>query len=112
MGGRFTLSDDSHGIDQVGANYGKVLECIKRAGVAEICHLVPAMDGVDAHDSRFPNVAWKTVSISELESHGFWKSSGQDSLPSSVTQKPANTVRSGHVPDTELESSSSGIELA
>ncbi|TKA81643.1 hypothetical protein B0A49_00529 [Cryomyces minteri] len=36
MGGRFTLSDDSHGCDQVGLNYGKVLDAIRSAGIQEI----------------------------------------------------------------------------
>ncbi|KAK3686997.1 hypothetical protein LTR37_019249 [Vermiconidia calcicola] len=73
MGGRFTLSDDSHGIDQVALNYGKVLGCIKKAGITEVCHLAPASGSIAIHDERFPNVGWRTVSISELGSHGFWK---------------------------------------
>ncbi|KAK5188176.1 hypothetical protein LTR16_008613, partial [Cryomyces antarcticus] len=36
MGGRFTLSDDSHGCDQVGLNYHKVLDAIRSAGIQEI----------------------------------------------------------------------------
>ncbi|KAK5173451.1 uncharacterized protein LTR77_002132 [Saxophila tyrrhenica] len=79
MGGHFTLSDDSHGIDQVGLNYGKVLDCIKAAGINEICHLAPAADGVKVNDSRFPNVGWKTVAVNDLEAHGFWKASNQSS---------------------------------
>ena len=73
MGGRFTLSDDSHGIEQVGLNYDKVLDCIKKAGITEICHLAPASESVSVHDSRFMNAGWQTVSIQDLENHGFWK---------------------------------------
>lgn len=74
MGGRFTLSDDSHGIDQVGLNYSKVLECVKRAGITEIMYLaaVSEAESVKAHDERFPNVGWKAVSVSQLEQHRFW----------------------------------------
>ena len=71
--GRFTLSDDSHGISQVGLNYNKVLECIKKAGITEICHLVAVSDSVKAHDQRFAAAGWKIISVEELEGHGFWK---------------------------------------
>ena len=73
MGGRFTLSDDSHGIDHVGLNYDKMLECVKKAGVGELCYLAPVSRSVQAHDERFPKVGWQTVIVSELENHGFWK---------------------------------------
>ena len=73
MGGRFTLSDDSHGIDQVGLNYDKVLDCVKKVGIAEFCYLAPVSAAVQPHDNRFPHVGWQTMSVSELESHGFWK---------------------------------------
>lgn len=74
MGGRFTLSDDSHGIPQVGLNYGKVLQCVERAGITELWHLTPASLGSsDAPpDPRFPNVRWAFVQVTELKEHGFW----------------------------------------
>jgi histidinol-phosphatase (PHP family) len=73
MGGRFTLSDDSHGVVQVGLNYDKMLDCIKEASITELCFLAPASDSILPHDPRFPKVGWKTISVAELEQHSFWK---------------------------------------
>ncbi|KAK0263360.1 hypothetical protein B0A54_00720 [Friedmanniomyces endolithicus] len=77
MGGRFTLSDDSHGISQVGLNYGKVLQCVERAGITELWHLATVGSGSSdtPPDSRFPNVRWAAVQVTELKEHGFWKQS-------------------------------------
>ena len=73
MGGRFTLSDDSHGIEQVGLNYDKTLQCIRKAGIEHLCYLAPVSNSVEPLDDRFPEVGWQTILVSDLESHGFWK---------------------------------------
>ena len=39
MGGRFTLSDDSHGVAQVGLNFERVLDYLKSLGVTELYYL-------------------------------------------------------------------------
>ncbi|KAK4561196.1 hypothetical protein LTR86_005151 [Recurvomyces mirabilis] len=65
-GGRFTLSDDSHGVDQVGLNYGKVADCVKRAGVTELWHLAPATDVSSHFDKRFPTVTWRSAAVADL----------------------------------------------
>ncbi|KAJ1333247.1 histidinol-phosphatase (PHP family) [Microdochium nivale] len=36
LGGRFTLSDDSHGIAQIGTNYGRALEYLESLGVKSV----------------------------------------------------------------------------
>lgn len=36
MGGKFTVSDDSHGIAQVATNYGKALDYLEGLGVSEV----------------------------------------------------------------------------
>ena len=36
LGGRFTLSDDSHGIEQVGTNYGRVVKYLEYLDVKEV----------------------------------------------------------------------------
>lgn len=73
MGGRFTLSDDSHDIGQIGLNYSKVLDCVRRAGITELWHLTPAFDAsVPLHDARFPDVLWNAVPVTELSRHAFW----------------------------------------
>jgi len=39
MGGKFTLSDDSHGVAQVGLNFERVLDYLKSLGVTELYYL-------------------------------------------------------------------------
>ncbi|TKA73772.1 hypothetical protein B0A55_07116 [Friedmanniomyces simplex] len=77
MGGRFTLSDDSHGIAQVGLNYEKVLQCVERAGITELWYLTPAIpESSEAPpDPRFPRVRWVAVPVAELKEHAFWTKS-------------------------------------
>ncbi|GAA6001320.1 hypothetical protein JCM10207_006607 [Rhodosporidiobolus poonsookiae] len=41
-GGRFTLSDDSHGPHAVGLHYDRAYEYLRERGVQELWHLVPA----------------------------------------------------------------------
>lgn len=73
LNGRFTLSDDSHGVEQVGLNFARVLESIKGAGIKELVYLVPSgVPGSVSLDSRFSKVSWATISLSQLEAHGFW----------------------------------------
>ncbi|KAF2725516.1 histidinol phosphate phosphatase H [Polychaeton citri CBS 116435] len=68
MGGRFTVSDDSHGVDQVGLNYGKVMECIEKAGIRELFYLAPAAaNDSGAHDTRFPTCRWQSILVTELK---------------------------------------------
>lgn len=74
LGGRFALSDDSHGVDQVGLNYQRVLESVRKAGIADIHHLEAATDPESqTHDERFPTVQWRRVPVSELQDHAFWR---------------------------------------
>lgn len=73
MGGRFTLSDDSHGVAQVGLNYNKVLGCIRKAGINELYFLATVTESIRPHDSRFPNVGWKSIPVADLEKMDFWK---------------------------------------
>jgi len=74
MGGRFTLSDDSHGVGQVGLNYDKVLACIEKAGIIELVHLTLATESRRSQDDRFPKVHWSTMSVTDLKAHAFWTS--------------------------------------
>ncbi|KAK5107458.1 hypothetical protein LTR62_001256 [Meristemomyces frigidus] len=66
MDGRFTLSDDSHGVDQVCLNYGKVADCVRRAGMTELWRLVPSGDDGSAFDSRFPTVRWSATKLVDM----------------------------------------------
>ena len=73
LGGRFTISDDSHGIAHIALNYDKVVDCIKRAGIPQMCFLAPVSDTVLPHDTRFPSAGWKSIDVAELEQLEFWK---------------------------------------
>ncbi|SMQ52565.1 unnamed protein product [Zymoseptoria tritici ST99CH_3D7] len=74
MGGRFTLSDDSHGVEQVALNYNRAWSNnVLRAGITELYHLEPTTDESKLHDKRFPNVYWKSTPVAELEAHAFFK---------------------------------------
>ncbi|KAF2456935.1 polymerase/histidinol phosphatase-like protein [Lineolata rhizophorae] len=65
MGGRFTLSDDSHSTDQVGMNYPRVLAFIKKVGIKEVYFF----ERVDSKDSP-PKMS--SLSVEELEKHPSW----------------------------------------
>lgn len=44
LGGRFCLSDDAHGTDQVGLNYAPMLATIQKAGIETIYYCSPTVD--------------------------------------------------------------------
>ena len=64
------MSDDSHGIDQIGTNYGRLLAFIQKAGIEEI-HFA-AKGGETRKDTRFPNAGFSTMAVSELARLPFW----------------------------------------
>lgn len=73
-GGRFVLSDDSHGVDQVALNYHRVLEFLDRAGISTIHYLqlgVPSVSSV-VPDARFPQTQVASISVEELGKMEFW----------------------------------------
>ena len=48
MGGKLTLSDDSHGVVQVGTNFEKAIVFLEELGVEEVFTL-EGKDGANAH---------------------------------------------------------------
>ncbi|KAI5285545.1 histidinolphosphatase [Ascosphaera aggregata] len=88
MGGRFCLSDDSHGTAQIGLNYHRVLAFIEKTGINEVYYLehvptsssqVPTGDsGTCAEevkfDHRFPETALKRLDLATLKTEPFWQS--------------------------------------
>jgi histidinol-phosphatase (PHP family) len=70
LGGAFVMSDDSHGIDQIGTNYGKLLAFIQRAGIEEIQYIDPS--GVRS-DVRFSSAGFASIATSKLAALPFWK---------------------------------------
>lgn len=71
------MSDDSHGLDQVGLNYHRVLDFIEKTGIATLYYLDLRAEGETqpAVDSRFPHTLIKSVSVDEMKSMSFWKGS-------------------------------------
>ncbi|KAF2235643.1 histidinol-phosphatase [Viridothelium virens] len=67
MHGRFVLSDDSHGVQQVALNYPRMLSAIREAGIREICFL--KRTGKTGLDPRFPGVQVIDAPVTSLEGH-------------------------------------------
>ncbi|KAL8822540.1 MAG: hypothetical protein Q9191_006725 [Dirinaria sp. TL-2023a] len=63
-GGQFTLSDDSHGVDQVATNYDKLLQFVERTGIKEVVYL---RQGSATTDARFPNISTDIVTLQDLK---------------------------------------------
>jgi histidinol-phosphatase (PHP family) len=73
MGGGFVMSDDSHGIDQIGTNYARLLAFIRKAGKDQIHYADRA--GV-RKDSRFPNAGFSSIAVTDLAQSPFWANLG------------------------------------
>jgi len=71
--GRFVLSDDSHGVDQVGCKYEELLRFVKEVGIQKVSIFEK---GKTTKDERFPGITTREVSIESLGRHAFWTSSG------------------------------------
>jgi histidinol-phosphatase (PHP family) len=69
--GSFVMSDDSHGIDQIGTNYASLLAFIQQAGIQEM-HFVDQA-GV-RFDTRFPSAGFSSIKVTDLAKLPFWKS--------------------------------------
>jgi len=67
-GGRFALSDDSHGPQAVGLNYHRLREYLIHAGVPELWYL---------QRSSVSNAAGRTIQAVKLDGnwldHDFWR---------------------------------------
>lgn len=64
-GGRFCLSDDSHGVEQVALNFGRTLDFAQGVGI-EALHFLQLDTAADsAVDARFPRTAVRAVSLGE-----------------------------------------------
>ncbi|KAL4976585.1 polymerase/histidinol phosphatase-like protein [Aspergillus desertorum] len=77
-GGRFCLSDDSHGLDQIGLNYARVLEFIEKKTDIRTLHYLDLGSESETQnpvDSRFPRTVVKSVSVEEMKNMAFWQES-------------------------------------
>lgn len=60
------MSDDSHGIDQVGSHYREMLQFADGIGITQIAYLE---HGSPTTDLRFPDITTRTTELSEVEDH-------------------------------------------
>ncbi|KAE8365502.1 Polymerase/histidinol phosphatase-like protein [Aspergillus caelatus] len=70
-GGRFCLSDDSHGLDQVGLNFHRVLAFVEDVGILTLHYLDLADE--PAVDERFPRTQIRSIPLEELKKLAFWQ---------------------------------------
>ncbi|OJJ46478.1 hypothetical protein ASPZODRAFT_166724 [Penicilliopsis zonata CBS 506.65] len=76
-GGRFCLSDDSHGVDQVGLNFHRVVDFLDTVGIKTLHHLqlADATSQSAVIDSRFPRTEICSTSVEELRKMAFFTAS-------------------------------------
>ncbi|KAF2850528.1 histidinol-phosphatase-like protein [Plenodomus tracheiphilus IPT5] len=67
--GGFVMSDDSHGIDQIGTNYDRLLAFIQTTGIEEI-HFADR-DG-QRQQTRFPSIGFSSITVGHLAQLPFW----------------------------------------
>lgn len=67
------MSDDSHGIDQIGTNYARLLAFVKTAGIDRIHY---ADRAGERKDSRFPNAGFSSITLTDLAQLPFWVNLG------------------------------------
>jgi histidinol-phosphatase (PHP family) len=69
MGGRFVMSDDSHGIDHIATNYARMLDFINRAGIKQMHY---ASRDATSTDPRFPHTGFSSMPVEQLSQLPFW----------------------------------------
>ncbi|KAK5939716.1 hypothetical protein PMZ80_008097 [Knufia obscura] len=67
--GRFCLSDDSHGMAQIGTNYEKLLPFLERNNITILSYLTHVIPSGNARDERFPTLSIESVAVSEVAGH-------------------------------------------
>ena len=76
-GGRFCLSDDSHGVEQVGLNFHRVLTFLDIVGITTVHYLELLDDAPSAAstvmDDRFPRTQIRSIQVEEMKSLTFWE---------------------------------------
>lgn len=63
------MSDDSHGVDQIGTNYPRMLAFIQQAGIKQIHY---ADLEAPRKDSRFPTTGFSSIAVDDLARLPFW----------------------------------------
>lgn len=70
-GGRFALSDDSHGPDAVGLNYHRLADYLHHVGVTELWYLESYPSSVDSHKAGRANRPCRLAG--NWWEHNYWK---------------------------------------
>lgn len=74
MGGRFCLSDDSHGVEQVALNYDRCIPYLERNHITHIYFLQSSRQKLDEpFDPRFPHVKLQSLTLQDLKTLPFWQ---------------------------------------
>lgn len=71
-GGRFCLSDDSHGVDQISLNFQKVLEFLDVAGIETLHYLQLGEPSGTVPDARFPRTHIAAISVEDVKKMPFF----------------------------------------
>ena len=75
MEGKFCLSDDSHGSDQVAAHYHQLPGFLDHVGIESLHFLSHSEREVaEPLDTRFPHLIMGTMGVEDLRRHRFWTS--------------------------------------
>jgi histidinol-phosphatase (PHP family) len=72
MGGRICLSDDSHGVAQVGLNYGRMKTYLEGMGIEEIWYLVEVELKEDGDETVGTRARVAARRMKDWTSHPFW----------------------------------------
>ncbi len=84
MRGRFCLSDDSHGVEQLALNYHECIPYLKRNHISCVHFLEALREKVDDPiDSRFPCTNLRSLTVAELGKLPFWHRRNMARNPSS-----------------------------
>jgi len=70
-GGRFVMSDDSHGVDQIAWGYHRVLDFVDSFGVTSLSYLEKGHGAKDI-DERFQGVYRQDVPVDDLRKEACW----------------------------------------
>lgn len=74
-GGKFCLSDDSHGVEQVALNYHQLHSFMQDAGIQKLHYLVHTEEKHSRpFREEFPNCVLGAATVEELSTHAFWSS--------------------------------------
>lgn len=69
-GGQFTISDDCHSIEQIGANYGQLFEFAAETGIETLNYL---QKGYFSNELKSFDTQFSSIRIAEAKDHQFFK---------------------------------------